>query len=518
MFITIKYDKEIAEFIRSLFSSIGNGTPPNPDVQKLVSRYLRFFAFIKTGINRKSFYGLPFILIIISFVYVLLLFFEIIQDVLTYEAIVLADLRIANLLAYFRSPELTQVFLWITLLGKWQIVIGSAMIVSTILWFWKKRDCIIYLWLALSSDEILNYIGKLLIHRDRPINPVYLEHSFSFPSGHAMVAVIFYGFLAYILTRHIKNWRYKVTVFFTALVVILAIGFSRLYLGVHYMSDVWAGYLLGLLILTTVTALYEWHRWKIEKQELEQHFYLKKIKAVTAGLILVNVIFYIGFASLYHPPLVLPVQPSIQNIDGNINVYFNEHKIPKYSETLIGNPQEPLGFIFLAKDDQILMQCFKKALWYLADRVSISSIAKNFWSALWRDQYPNTPMTPSFWNDTVNDFGFEKTTQADNVSERHLIRVWKTNLKQGDLTVYVGIASLDTKIKWFTAHHIKPDIDNEKAFVKDSLKTANVFESFQEIQFVDSVPRKNFSNDTFFINENLYIIELVSNKFGFEVE
>ncbi len=135
-FITVKHGRQIAEFIRSVSTSIGNAISSNPDVQKLVKRHSTFFAFIKTRTNRKSFFGLPFTLIVIGFGYVLSLFFGIIQDVLTSDVIVSADLRIANLLEYLRSPEFTKVFLWITLLGKWQIVIGSAIIVSLILWLW----------------------------------------------------------------------------------------------------------------------------------------------------------------------------------------------------------------------------------------------------------------------------------------------------------------------------------------------------------------------------------------------
>jgi undecaprenyl-diphosphatase len=509
-FITVKHGRQIAEFIRSVLSSIGNAISSNPDVQKLVKRFPILFSFIKTRTDRKSFSGLPLTLILIGFVYVLSLFLGIMQDVLASEAIVSADLRIANLLAYFRSPELTKVFLWITLLGKWQIIIGSAIIVSIILWLWKKRDYILYLWLALAADEIFNYLGKLLVHRNRPVNPVYLENSFSFPSGHAMVAVIFYGFLAYIFIRHVKNWKHKVNIFFGSLVIVITIGFSRLYLGVHFVSDVWGGYLLGFLILMTAIVLYEWRQWRKRSVEHEYVAITKNIKLSTAGLVLVSVTFYVGFAFQYQPPITIPAQAVIQSVDGDVSTYFSEHKIPKYSETLIGNPQEPLGFIFLAKDDNALTQGFEKAGWSSADRVSIKSVAKIAEAAILRRQYLNAPMTPSFWNAAVNDFGFEKPTQANSVDERHHIRIWKTDLTKDGLSVYVATASLDTAIKWFITHRISPDIDTEKSFVKDSLRSANVIEPVQEIPFVDPVLGQNFSSDAFFTAGKAYIVILRS--------
>lgn len=145
----------------------------------------------------------------------------------------------------------------------------------------------------------------------------------------------------------------------------------------------------------------------------------------------------------------------------------------------------------------------------MADRVSPGSVAKIAEAALLRRQYLNAPMTPSFWNAAVNDFAFEKPTHANNVDERHHIRIWKTNLMHNGLSVYVGTASLDTAIKWLVTHRINPDIDTEKFFVKDSLQSANLVGAVQEVQFVDPVLGQNFSNDAFFTNGKLYIIRLI---------
>lgn len=143
----------------------------------------------------------------------------------------------------------------------------------------------------------------------------------------------------------------------------------------------------------------------------------------------------------------------------------------------------------------------------IGDLISIKSVAKIAEAAVLRRQYLNAPMTPSFWNAAVNDFGFEKPTQANNVDERHHIWIWKTNLRQSGLSVYVGTASLDTAIKWLITHRISPDIDTEKSFVKDSLQSAGVIESVNEIQFVDPFLGRNFSSDEFFTNGKLYLIK-----------
>jgi len=508
--LVIKYGKHIVEFTSSIFSSIREAIISNSDVQKLLKRHPRFFAFLGKRLDRASFSGLPITLISIGFVYVFFLFLGTVQDILASDQIVAADFRIARLLAYFRSPELTKIFLWITLLGKWQIIIGAAIAVSVILWLWKKRDYIIYLWLALGADELFNYLGKLTIHRARPDNSVYFENSFSFPSGHAMVSVIFYGFLGYLLIRHRKNWKQKVNVFFVCFIVVIAIGFSRLYLGVHYLSDVWGGYLLGLLILATAITFYEWRQFKKDKSRAISDVVIAKpaIKIATAIIIIMSVAWYIGFAFYYHPQFVAPVVPSVQYVSGEITTYFSDHNIPKYSETLLGDPQEPLTFIFLAKNDNALVRSFEKSSWFLADRISISSVAKIVKTAAINGQYLNAPMTPSFWNATVNDFGFEKPTDTNTVRQRHHIRIWKTNLKQDNYSIYVGTASLDERIKWFITHKINPDIDTERNFVKESLQSAGVIADAQEVQFVNPILGTNFSNDPFFTDGKLFIIRL----------
>jgi undecaprenyl-diphosphatase len=97
--------------------------------------------------------------------------------------------------------------------------------------------------------SILNFILKQIFHRARP-QVVILTGAggFSFPSGHAITSLCFYGLIAYILYVNMKtNWRYPVVAFF--LLLILSIGISRIYLGVHFASDIVAAFLIGVVWL-----------------------------------------------------------------------------------------------------------------------------------------------------------------------------------------------------------------------------------------------------------------------------
>lgn len=290
-------------FIRlfSVFLSIRQAALAHPEVQKVLKRHQRFFSFFRNRLDRTLFSGLPMTILSIIFLYVFFLFLGTIFDVIFAEKIVNADVRIVNLFAYFRTPRLTAIFVWITFLGKWQIIGGFITAVSIILWIWKKRDYIIYFWLALFVGEILAYFGKLATHRIRPDNPVYFEDSFSFPSGHSVVAIIFYGFLGYFLIRKLAGWKQKAGIFFVCIIVIFAIGLSRLYLGVHYLSDVFGGYLLGFLVLLATIMVYEWRRGK--KISANNNFFVATpfVKIATIIVCIAAVLGYIGFTLQFWP-------------------------------------------------------------------------------------------------------------------------------------------------------------------------------------------------------------------------
>jgi undecaprenyl-diphosphatase len=122
--------------------------------------------------------------------------------------------------------------------------------VSVALWFLRKRVFLFPLWLSVGGAELVTLILKNTVVRQRPEMAAIIEQSFSFPSGHATIAVALYGFLAYILFRLYKTRKIKIITCVAVVFLVLLIGVSRLYLGVHYVSDVLAGYLVGALWLS----------------------------------------------------------------------------------------------------------------------------------------------------------------------------------------------------------------------------------------------------------------------------
>lgn len=158
------------------------------------------------------------------------------------------DQQIAATFLAHRSEAGIKAFSIITSFGSWQFLLPAILVIALILFIARKRDFIIPFIATVAGAEIITFFGKILAHRDRPISAAFHATDFSFPSGHATIAVALYGYLAFMLIKILGN-SYKWLIIILASLIAVLVGFSRLYLGVHYLSDVLAGFLIGLTAL-----------------------------------------------------------------------------------------------------------------------------------------------------------------------------------------------------------------------------------------------------------------------------
>jgi len=158
-----------------------------------------------------------------------------------------------------RVPYFIEAFSLITVLGDWQVIAIGLAIAIVVFALVGKKKYILPLLISAGGSATVAYIGKLLVQRPRPdALPSIVEQGFAFPSAHAAIAIGFYGFIMFFLMRNISNWALKINVFFIGIFLIAAIGFSRVYLGVHYLTDVLGGYLAGVLWLLVAINVYRW--------------------------------------------------------------------------------------------------------------------------------------------------------------------------------------------------------------------------------------------------------------------
>jgi undecaprenyl-diphosphatase len=185
-------------------------------------------------------------------------FFAVVVDYIAGDLFVQTDLRIISLLQTLRQPIFNQVMLFFTYLGNWQIITVGSIVFSVLLyvsrqWWWLGAFVT-----SILGEQLLSQTAKFAFHRDRPNleNALLPAAGGSFPSGHALVAFAFYGFLACYGVSNTRSWWAKFIILCSIIPLILGIGFSRIYLGVHWPSDVIASFALGPAWVATVLIVF----------------------------------------------------------------------------------------------------------------------------------------------------------------------------------------------------------------------------------------------------------------------
>lgn len=201
---------------------------------------------LTSGRDRLVALGLSLVLGFGAGVLALYLLAEVANEVLERETEWL-DQAVLAWLRQFASPNLDYGARGVTMLGS-EALAGFMVLLLVYFAIHRRWGAAVALLLVTGGAQLLNNVLKDLFHRTRPgaVVAIIPSQQFSFPSGHAMVSTAFYLFIAYMAWRLLRGWRRYAAVGVLLLVIGL-IGLSRLYLGVHYLTDVIAGYLAGFL-------------------------------------------------------------------------------------------------------------------------------------------------------------------------------------------------------------------------------------------------------------------------------
>jgi len=193
-------------------------------------------------------------------------FLRLTLDVWSKDYIVKIDQTLASFIYSLRTPILTDIMKVITSLADVNTIIVLFIFIIVILLVLKKRSHIFPVVLTLLGNLIFVSLVKTILARPRPIlaNALVFEESYSYPSGHALIAITMYGLLVIYLFTFVKSPVIRRISLITGIVLIFLIGFSRIYLGAHWPSDVLASYLIGICWLSLILFLIE-HRERIIK-------------------------------------------------------------------------------------------------------------------------------------------------------------------------------------------------------------------------------------------------------------
>jgi undecaprenyl-diphosphatase len=217
---------------------------------RLARAFPRATGFVGQRLSTQRFTGLPLTLIAVAGLYLLALLTEVAQEVVQAEDVRVVDGAVNAFLDRFRSAQLVSVFVWITELGSTYTLTAASIIATGFLWAYGRTLFIPPLWLCILGSQATTWAGKYLFDRARPEFVAGVEAaSPSFPSAHATGAFAVYAFIAYALLRDLDNHKRRFDIGYWTTVLIALIAFSRVFLSVHFASDVAAGLLVGLFWL-----------------------------------------------------------------------------------------------------------------------------------------------------------------------------------------------------------------------------------------------------------------------------
>jgi membrane protein DedA with SNARE-associated domain/membrane-associated phospholipid phosphatase len=225
-----------------------------PPVARLRTRYDAQLRWLLRRLTPGQYLGLHLTIGLLAAAGGLWLFGGLAEDLLTGDPIVRFDRALDAYLHARATPPLTTFFLIITAFGSIEPLVLLGVVMAAFL-AWGRRWVFLGSWLAaVAGSAVLNHLLKGLFARPRPHfeHPLLVETSYSFPSGHAMESFVVYGMLAYFAVLALRTWESRVGVVCGAALLVVLIGFSRMYLGVHYLSDVLAGYAAGAVWLSAL--------------------------------------------------------------------------------------------------------------------------------------------------------------------------------------------------------------------------------------------------------------------------
>jgi undecaprenyl-diphosphatase len=204
--------------------------------------------FVRARLTPRGYLGLKLTLGALILLGAAWLFGGITEDVINGDPLTEVDLLVATWFGANSTPVVTAAMRLLSSLhgpiAMTAMVCGLALFLA-----WRREwHWLMTFLIAVPGGMLLNAVIKEIIHRPRPhfSDLVLTLTTYSFPSGHAAAATLFYGFLATYVIVHLRAWRWRVLVALIALFVIVAIGLSRIYLRVHYLSDVLGGMTEGV--------------------------------------------------------------------------------------------------------------------------------------------------------------------------------------------------------------------------------------------------------------------------------
>jgi len=245
-----RHSSEISTRISEVAERLGSSRT----LREFRQRHPQAWEFMVRRFEPGEYLGLHLTVGLIVSIAALWLFGGITEDVIHHDPLTQFDITLLEWFHAHNTATGLLIFRAISFLGSPLVMTSIGVLVAAILALHRRWFILVGWAAAFAGAGVLDTLLKHIIRRPRPLYAAGILHdySFSFPSGHAMGSLVGYGMLAYLAVVFFAvDWKARLAVVLVASVLILSIGVSRLYLGVHYFSDVVGGYAAGILWLAT---------------------------------------------------------------------------------------------------------------------------------------------------------------------------------------------------------------------------------------------------------------------------
>ncbi|MBI0425110.1 phosphatase PAP2 family protein [Psychrobacter sp. NG27] len=256
--LLIRYGKRLLGFISRGELWLREHIARLPLMIRLQHKYPALFGFIAQRFARGHFSGLILTVLTLLNIYILALFAGLVEDVVNADSIVTTDLFVSQHMSVLQDSSIVPAFIFITSLGSTPITCLIILLTAILCAVVRQPYVLVGLLISTIGSTAFAFLSKMAFHRARPIDILLMEHTYSFPSGHATVSIALYGFFAYIAIRFSTHFVRQVRILSLTILLCLLIGLSRIVLNEHYLSDVMGGFLVGTLWLTIAISMMEW--------------------------------------------------------------------------------------------------------------------------------------------------------------------------------------------------------------------------------------------------------------------
>ncbi len=160
------------------------------------------------------------------------------------------DANVNSWSASIQTSSLTQLAMIVAYCFDTAPLLAASLLIAACLFYKNYKKHALLLVGSMGGDAAIITMVKMLVHSERPLNGIMQETGFSFPSGHVTSSVVFFGLLTYFVYQYCKSSNGKTLSSTFSVAIAFLVGFDRLYLRVHWFSDILGGYLLGIFWLT----------------------------------------------------------------------------------------------------------------------------------------------------------------------------------------------------------------------------------------------------------------------------